>query len=214
MAKYYPLISTGLLSVPIISKYAYSCFISNKCSVTGICSKRQGSKSWISIGSREAMGHTAIGIIAGLLMSPLSFYSNNEIWNIIRSIIASLIVIGFTIYNFYKRGIRGKHKDHFYQSSFFINLADAIVGIFIGYVIGYFIYFIQKYIQKDTKFFIVNEWIQIISYIILMSLVIYIIIRTINTRNAPVKTYNDCKEVDKKTNIEIQMDPVDKKDLE
>lgn len=176
----FPIIISSLLTTPIFVKYISSCSLGN-CSIVGNCSKRkEGNANYVSIGSNEAIGHTFIGIGAGLLMSPMSLGINNSWFDLIRSIAAFVIIALYPIYNIIKRGI--KHKEHFHESSFFINLADVIVGIIMGYIIGCLIFMIQG----NKIFYIVDQYIQYISIILLIIWLIIVLYLTISTRNVTI----------------------------
>tara|TARA_Y100000389_G_scaffold94305_1_gene90946 strand:- start:1708 stop:2217 length:510 start_codon:yes stop_codon:yes gene_type:complete len=123
----------------------------------------------------KSFGHFIIAFLSGLLMSPVYLASNEKDFIFIRSLLTIFLTLLYPVYNIIKRSI--KHKSNFFQSSFFINLNDILMGILIGNILGLIIY----KNQKNKKKFGVEKNIKIITYIILslwLFIVLYEIIKT------------------------------------
>lgn len=176
----FPYIAFAILLTPVLIRLGFSG------SMNGCFSKKY-KDNLLCVRSANAIGHTAIGIVGGLLMSigslstaSLSTASlttgKEELY--IRSILIFAILSIYPLYNLIKR--YKKHPHCFYESSFFRNLSDILVGIVIGYLVGYLVS------NKDTQPFVVETNFQYITYTVL--LVWLIIVLTLMRKTYYLKT--------------------------
>lgn len=109
--------TVAVLCIPLVLKMLLTR------SIGGVCSKR-GAKLF----TRESLGHTTIGVTAGLLASPIGSGTSA-----VRSAAAALGVNGYPLYNLLKRGSK---EAAFGDSSYFTNLFDVCIGFVLGSVVG------------------------------------------------------------------------------
>lgn len=153
----FPYIAFAILLTPVLIRLSFSG------SMNGCFSKKY-KDNLLCVRSANAIGHTAIGIVGGLLMSIGSLCTSSlttgkeELY--IRSILIFAILSIYPLYNLIKR--YKKHPHGFYESSFFRNLSDILVGIVIGYLVGYLVS------NKDTQPFVVETNFQYITYTVLL----------------------------------------------
>lgn len=160
----YPIIVIAFIIIPLIIKLIFHG------TLFGTDSKRN------KLITLESIGHFIIAFLSGLLMSPVYLGSNAKNFIFTRSLLTVFLTLLYPVYNIIKRSI--KHTSNFFQSSFFINLNDILMGILIGNMLGLIIY----KNQKNKKKFVVEKNIKIITYIIFslwLFIVLYEIINTI-----------------------------------
>lgn len=177
--EYSGLILVGILTLVIVLK-----LLMPGHTILGKCSGRARGDKTTATGEKKSLvpgiiGHAVQGIIAGILISPLNLYTKNaEWWYWFRNALIAIFIIVYPYYNILKRGNKQRV---FYESSFYLNMTDFIVGVWIGIAIGFGCQQIPS--QKALGPFIIND---IFYYVILSLLIIWsfiAIILTVGTRN-------------------------------
>lgn len=160
--EYSSLILASILTVLIVIKIGM-----DKSSVWGISIKNNPFKK--SNTSMIILGYTILGIVVGILMSPLNLgTTDTEWWYWFRN---SLILFFINIFPFVTLTGAAVDPKIFFYSNYYFNMGEFVIGIWLGIGIGFGCQQIPS--QKQLGPFIINPT---FFYIIFSLLILWSII--------------------------------------